>query len=235
MELKFSIIGYAVIVVFYLITGTFLMFFWVRRHRYRWIKPALAVAVPVVLVLPWAEELWIAWNFAKLCEGAGVHVTRKVQVDGFFNSTTTGPARPGVISDPRRIASYEGKGYRFIERKAGYGPDAKVSHVEKDDEGQWSVTILDAPEARYHFRFSDPRQEVPIKWKIEMVEKQILDSENAEIIAKDNVFIRYPNAIEWQWIRFFGLGIQICRGPLDEPEKQKRIGQLFKYVFIPKN
>jgi len=234
MTLQFSIIGYAVIALFYFACAGLLLTLWFDRGRFRWVRPMLVVVVPIVLVLPWAEEVWIAWNFANLCEGAGVHVKQKIEVDGFFNATTTGPARPEIITDPQRIASYESKGFRFVERKAGYGPDAKVSHVEKNGDGQWHVTILEVPQARYYYRYSSPRPEVPVMWKIEKIEQQVVDSETGEIIATDKVFMRFPDTIEWQWVRFFGTGMLICRGPLDEPEKQKRIGQLFEYVFVPK-
>lgn len=183
-------------------------------------KPVLAVVVPIVLVLPWAEELWIAWNFAKLCEGAGVHVTRKVEVAGFYDATM----RTGY----ELIDRY---GYQFMEHPSR--GDGKIEHIEKTG-NDWKVTKLDQPEARFHYRFSDPRQEVLIKWKIEKIEKQILDSKTDEIIATDTRFNRWPNTIEWQWVRFFGLGLTFCYGPVDEPEKQIRTGLLHNYVFVPK-
>ena len=227
MTLQFSIIGYAVIAFFYIISAAFLLALWVRRDRYRWVKTVLVVVVPIVLVLPWAEELWIAWNFAKLCEGAGVHVMRKVEVDGYFNATTTGPARPELITDPRRIASYEGKGYRFVERKADYGADAKVSHVEKDADGQWAVTILDSPQARYHYQLL--RQDSLVSHKLTIIERAVTDTEDGSIIGRSVIYKRYPNIIEWQWIRFFGTGMSMC----PDPEKGPHPPSFPQAVLIP--
>ena len=234
MNLQFSIIGYIVIAVFYVISSAILFLVWVRFERKRWVKPLLAVVVPIVAALPWAEEVWVAWNFAKSCDSAGVHVTRKAEVDGYYDDTGGGPSKVGVIENPQAIDVYESAGFRFREFKVGYGKRDKVSHVEKDVEGQWRVTILNSPEARYHYRFSNPTREVPVTWKLEKVERQIFDSHSSEVIAKDLVFKRFPNVIEWQWIRFFGTGMKICRGPLDEPEKQKRYGSLYEYALIPR-
>lgn len=220
-------------------SAAFLLALWIRCERFRWVKAVLTVLVPIVLVLPWAEEVWIAWSFAKLCEGAGIQVKRQVEVPGFYNDTTTGYSKAGPVSNPQAIRSLESTGYRFIERRTQ--PLGKVSHVERNASGEWQVTIIDQPKSRYHFRrlvdFRDDEgihHEERVAHRVEILGTMVVDSKINEIIGKDVQFTRRPNLIEWQWIRFFGQGLTFCYGPLDNSKNEKRIGGLPEYIFIPK-
>ena len=166
------------------------------------------------------------------CETAGVHVVRKVEAEGFYDDTAGGPTSPGPITSPQAIESREKSGFRFLERKAGYGTN-KYSHVEKVN-GQWWATILDHPTARYVYKFTDPRQEIPIGRQLEKYETLLIDSQTGEVLGRDTSFKRFPSWINL-WVGFFGSGLTLCKGPLDDPEKQKRFGLLYDYVLIPTN
>lgn len=226
MTLQFSIIGYAIIAFFYIISAAFLLALWVRRERYRWVKPVLAVLVPIVLVLPWAEEVWIAWNFGKFCDGAGVHVTRKVEVNGYYNDTVTGPSEEGRIANEQAIQAYERSQFNFLERKATR--PGKISHVEKMGDGQWVVTILDRSTARYHYKLA--RHDSQVSHKITTIERVVIDSEDNSTLGRSVIYKRYPNIIEWQWVRFFGTGMTMC----PDPEKGPHPPSFPEAVLSPK-
>lgn len=100
-----------------------------------WFIPYLA---PIVLVLPFADEFLIAWNFERNCKEAGVTVSRQVEAEGFFDATGS----PGTDMIDKL-------GFRFTEGLT-LG-DKGIAHVEKID-GAWKRTIYDRPQARYHFR-----------------------------------------------------------------------------------
>lgn len=236
MTLQISPFGITIIAVFYALSVGLLLLLArrLRDWKGRWF--ILAPLALVAIALPWADEIYIASRFAKLCEGAGVHVTRKVEVDGFFDQTTTGPSKPGRITSQQAIDVYEKNGYRFYERKTG----DNVSHVEKVS-GEWRITLLDRPTARYHYkRIVDYRDSEGIHYekrvdhKIEMTGEVVIDSQTGEEIARKVQYMRYPGWVEHLWVRFFGSGQELCYGPLNEPDKQKR-GLLYDYVLKPTN
>ncbi len=80
------------------------------------------VVVAVVLVAPWSEELWIAYNFGQLCrKDAGIFINKTVEVAGFYDDT----AGWGV----RQLAE---SGYAFMESKDVM--DRSLSRVERSDD-----------------------------------------------------------------------------------------------------
>lgn len=100
------------------------------------------------------------------------------------------------------------------------------------------VAILDKPGARYqvkwHYQPTRYRYEEPIGWKLEKSELQVVDRETGEVLGRDTRIVRFPNFMESAWLQFFGPANVGCSGPLGEPEKQKRKGLIYDYVFIPK-
>ncbi|OGO40013.1 MAG: hypothetical protein A2Z03_12050 [Chloroflexi bacterium RBG_16_56_8] len=233
MTLQISAIGLFIMAVFYaLAAGLFLL---VRRWLRDW-KPKWVVLIPLAiisLVLPWADEVYISYRFAKLCEGAGVQVVRKVEVEGFYNETTSGPSEPGPITNQQAIDAYDKGSYRFYERKAR----EKVSHVEKANR-KWEVSILDRPTARYHYkRIIDYRDEhgihheKQVAHQIQMIGEVVIDSETGEEIGRNVEYMRYPGWIEGLWVRFFGTGQTICKGSAPKPPELRHL--LYHYVLIP--
>jgi hypothetical protein len=188
---------------------------WRRQKASPW-RWGLPLLVPMLLVMPFVDEYWIRWNFERACEEAGVKVYRKAEAEGFFNATGS-PSSDMV----------EKLGFRFTE---GLTLDGKgIAHEEKID-GKWHRTILAQPQARYHYRYADPRQWVPAGFQINRMEKQVVDSESGEVLGRDVKFERYPGFVEGLWIRYLGSGQTICPNPAgprqpDFPES----------VLIPKN
>lgn len=225
MKLEISVIG-LLIITFYSALVLVVVALPLRKllAESRWKWAVIAPPVFALLALPWAEEIWIAWHFNQLCKGAGVHVVRQVEVDGFYDSTL----RSGyeLIRD---------RGYRFMEHPSLQ--PGKIGHVERVD-NQWKETVIDRPTARYHYKYAyqpTPHQyEEPVGWKIYKTETQVIDAETDEVLGRDTRYTRYSNAFEWLWVRLLGYGTTGCSGPHDQPEKGKRVGQIYQYVLMPK-
>jgi len=213
MNLQISIIGIGLIAVFYAILVAILVPLW------RWLSPAWlkwSVTVPLALLLlalPVADEVWITWHFNELCKDAGVHVTRKVDVEGYLNDTSRASpdyAKEFVITDASAIREFDRAGYRF---KESLFSDGRVRHLERVPEGI-RITILDRPAARYVYKHAyqptPHKTEEPVGFRIGKREIIIVDSQTGETIGRETGFNRYPGWIDWLWIRFLGNGMTQC-------------------------
>jgi len=222
MTLQFGLFDYLIIAVIYALAATALFFGWLWLRRWRSWRLVIVPVALVALIAPWADEVWIAWRFGQLCKDAGVHVYRKVETDGYYDATTTGWSKSEVVTDPRQITDYENSGFRFRERNtsvSGHAP-GKISHLEKYPDGTWRITVIDRPMARYHHKFNDPRQEVPISLKIEKREQLVVDTETSEVIAREIGYNRYPSWVQKLWIDSFGSGLVQCPDPGKGPPRE---------------
>lgn len=172
-----------------------------KAFRWKWV--VIVPPVLALLVAPWAEEYWIARSFHEACQDAGVHVYKKVAVEGFYDETMRGGY--GLIDQ---------YGYRFMEQRTDDGK--KIEHIEKPN-GQWQVTILDHPTARYHYKYAyqpTPSQhEESIGWKLEKAELQAIDSRTGEIVGRETWFNRRPSWVEGLWINLLGSDLIQCPDP----------------------
>jgi hypothetical protein len=173
----------------------------------------------IILVLPISDELWIAYHFKEVCKDAGVHVSRKIEVKGFYDET--------MRSGYEILKQNE---YKFMEHPSTV--KGKIGHVVNVN-GEWKETILDKPTARYHYKFSDKRQWFPVGFQLYKREMQIIDSKTGEIVSRNTAYARYPSLVEGIWVRFFGSGKRICSRPLDDKEKKTLTGSLTEHTFIP--
>lgn len=221
--MQISLFGILIGTIYSLVVAGLLLLLWypLRRWRITWVP--FAVVGLGSIVAPWAEEYWVASRFEELCKDAGVHVYRKVEVEGFYDSTM----RSGY-------ELIQQKGYRFMEqpaRKAG-----EIEHIERIS-SEWKVSLLDRPTARYHYKHAyqpTPYQtEEPVGWKLNRAEKQVVDSTSGEVIGRDVHYHRYPSALEGLWVRFFGTGQVICEGSAPRPPELRHL--LYHYVLIPTN
>ena len=207
--------------VFYLIATFPMIFLWkkIRHLRYRWWL--FVPLILIIMVLPIADELWISYNFYEVCKDAGVHVTRKIEVEGFYDETM----RSGY-------ENIKNNGYQFMEHPST--KKGKIGHVTRIN-GEWEEEVLNEPTARYHYKYADPRQWVPIGFQLYKHEMQIIDSETGEMVSRETSFSRYPSLVEGLWIRFFGSGQEICNRPLEDKEKKTLTGSLIYHTFIAVN
>lgn len=212
MFIQFTIIGKIVYVGYVGMVILFMLFLlWLVRETPLKLKMMGVIAL-VLITAPVAEETWIAYCFEKVCENAGVHVKRKVKADGYYNDTFNLYSNVGPVKGRSMIESLDNKGYKFIEGRAGSKwPKGKVSHIEKTDDGQWYITILDSPIARYHYKKPIPKEK--LGHRLFNTRYIVVDSQNAEIIGYRNLYKRYPGLIEALWVRWFGSGLQMCPNP----------------------
>lgn len=83
---------------------------WAFLARRKITGPVALVSLPVAMVLPWSEELWIAWHFGQACEEAGTFIYKTVTVDGFYDDTCTTHAGPPT---PQAVEAFDKAGYRI--------------------------------------------------------------------------------------------------------------------------
>jgi len=216
----FSFFGTALALLVSLITAGVFWFVWrgvLKRRIPSW---AFLVSLPFFLVLPWAEELWIAWNFGQACKEAGTFIHKKVQVEGFYDETRTTHAGTPT---PQAVASFEESGYRFFEMK---GKQAYV-RIEKH-EGRWVTTTLVRPTARYHFRMTDPMDGTPWGHKIIRFGSVVFDTETNQEIAR---YIGFGRGAAWY---FIGLDVPgfACDSPGNWPYTRKS-RLIYREALIP--
>lgn len=223
-----SIIGYALVVVIYAIEAALLFLIGrsLRKSNKRWF--ILAPLIVICIALPIADEIWISSNFNKLCQGAGVQVYEKVEVEGYLDSTSQAGAYlviEKIVSDPKAIKRFIEDGYSFKEKTLD---DGTVRHLELVEEGL-EISIINKPRARYVFKYSHNNEQ--IGYKIRKTEYVIIDAKTDEVIGKDTRYKRYPGFVDWLWIRFFDAGSRICEGTAPQPPELRHL--LYHYVLIP--
>lgn len=194
-----------------------LLSFLMPRFRWRWVL--LAPPVAALLSLPWIEEAWISWYFKEACKDAGVKVYRQVEVEGYLDSQTPRKRKSidiGIYDAPKPV-EFELQGYRYFEEELVEGG---VSHHERVD-GQLMVSILDRPTASYrivyHYQPTPYKIEEPIGWKLEKIERQVVDIQTGEILGRDTVIKRVLPTYEALIAALFGPPIVLCPGPNVQP------------------
>ena len=185
----------------------------------RWKLWIVSIVGFPLLAAPWAEEAWIAWHFNEACKDAGVKVYRQVEVDGYLDSLSPQKRRSvdsGSYPTPRKVDFEEG-GYRYHEETL---TDGGVSHHERVGD-QILVSILDKPRARYLLRYAyqpEPSvHEEPIGWRLEKVERQVVDRETGEILGREIFIKRWAPIADALWAQFIGSTLTICPGPAVKP------------------
>lgn len=197
----------------------------------RWFVPAVLAAIVGVAI---GEEVRIAWQFAKLCEDAGVKVFRKVEVEGFLDETNrSSPTRSleKLVTDRQAIEEVDRVGYRF---KEWFLTDGRVVRRERVAEGiQWSVR--ETAESRYHYRRhyqpTPNKYEEPVGYKIEKSGELVVDVKTGAVLGSDTRFTRGPSVVEGLWIQFLGQGLTTCRGSAPESLPGRHL--LYRYVLLP--
>jgi len=179
----------------------------ISKFLWKWMRLLLIPPVLILLGLPLAEETLISKNFTEACKDAGVKVYRQVEVEGYFNKT-------------RRSSStfYPEGGFRFVEYldmnpRNHWDMNVKIRHVERIN-GDFETKLLDSPTARYHlvnhYQPTPYRIEEPIGWKIQKMERRIIDSHTGEILGRDTAIKRVLPKYEV----FTGTRIKLCHKPL---------------------
>ncbi len=168
----------------------------------------LGLAVPVFLVAPVAEELWIAWNFGQACKEAGTFIHKKVQVEGFYDDTSHWW---------RQLK--ENSNYQFVESRDQ--SNGTLWRVERHGEEVKHFRI-DRATARHHYNWLS---HLPQAHKVVKHDATVTDIETKEILGRE---LNYGRHAPWF---FIGLDapLKICIGKRDVK------GMLYENVLLPKN
>lgn len=210
--LAYAAVAFVAIVLLWLL--------WTKLLKLKTRNPVYWILVTTVLVLPWAEELWIAYSFDRLChKDAGVFIKRTVSVDGFYDSTLrsayelTKAGRYKFVEQPtddRRgierveLASNAEKAHAlawYAERNPGKErpKDRSVFYPVNETEtiavlpngvDAWKVTKLDKPTARYHYKRTDFH--APVAHQIKRFENAVVDVQSGEVLGRHTTYSRGP-------------------------------------------
>ncbi len=190
------------------------------KFRRKWVL--LVPPAALLLSLPWVEEAWISWHFKEACKDAGVMVYRQVEVEGYVDGLTLYSRKsielgPQFNENPTQQASFEIQGYRFLEQML---TDGGARHLEREGD-RVMVTIRDKPEARYYYKYAykptENSHEEPIGWKLEQVERQVIDSQTGEILGRQIHVNRGLPIYEAWWAQSFGGAMVSCPSPNVQP------------------
>ena len=189
--------------------------------KFRWKWALLAPPAALLLSLPWAEEAWISWHFKEACKDAGVTVYRQVEVEGYVDDSSRSSRKsvtPGLWTmDTGSLISFDRAGYKFTENML---EDGGVLRVERHPNGLMA-TVLDLPSARYQLKYtyqpSENSHEEPIGWKLEKVERQVIDSQTGEILGRQIHVNRGLPIYEAWWVQSFGGAMVSCPSPNAQP------------------
>ena len=174
----FSWMAYAVVVF---VAVTLLWLIWTRLLKRKVGHPVYWVLVGAILVAPWAEELWIAYSFDRLCrKDAGILIKRTVEVDGFYDDTTHW-WRQLVESN-----------YRFVESRDRI--DNKLWRVERNG-NEIRHFQIDRPSARYQYKMLNSHTSVA--HQIKRFEDVVIDSHNGEVLGR---YTNYYRGSHWFFI-----------------------------------
>jgi hypothetical protein len=129
---------------------------------------------PLLYIGPIAEELWIAWNFGRLCKkDAGLFIYRTAEVQGFYDDTTHWW---------RQLAESD---YQFVEsRDNTFGG---LYRVERDG-GKLKHFEIERPTARY--QITKPHDHTAVAYKTKMFEWLVQDTSTSQVLAREKTYAR---------------------------------------------
>ena len=209
-----SIFSFIFLAVLYAVVLGLIWLVWVKLAKRKFSGPAAWGVVALVIVAPWLEEFWIAWNFGQLCrKDAGIVVHKVVEVEGYYDATA-GLLQLNKPVLPVTAADFDKRGYRFYEMSlAAANEGQRVAYFEKVNE-EWVGTVLDKPTAKYHYTRNIYGENVA--HKITRVEARVANVENGEIIGR---YVSYGRGPYWFYISL-GNPPYSCDGPDGGPNSK---------------
>jgi hypothetical protein len=228
---------------------------WTKVLRLKTATPVYWVLVAAILVGPWVEELWIAYNFDRLCrKDAGVFVNKTVQVDGFYDSTLrsayelTNAGRYKFVEHPTEdrkgtervelatTAERERALAWYAERNPGKErpKDRSVFYPAKEKEviavlpngiDAWKVTRLDKPTARY--QYITINSHTPVAHRITRFEDIVGDAQTGEVLG------RYVNYYRGSYSFFISLSAPTIPCRETQAGTRQHGSLIYRAVLIP--
>jgi hypothetical protein len=214
-----SPIGIVVIAVysFLILIITFFISRLLLRFRWKWM--VLAPPTITLLSLPWVEEAWISWHFNEACKDAGVTVSRQVEVEGYLDALSPKEKRHVKVGShlvPQPV-DFEQQGYVYYEEALIEGG---ATRVEREGD-RLIASIFEKPKSRYvlkrHYQPGPGIYEELIGWKLQKIERQIIDSQTGEVLGRDRTIKRVLPSHEALIAGLFGPPIVMCPGPNVKP------------------
>ena len=217
----FSVMLYAVVISVAIVLLT-MAWVWLLKFKLR--NPVYWILVAALLVGPWGEELWIAYNFDQLCrKDAGIVVNKTVEVDGFYDSTMrtayelTKKAGYKFVEHPTEdrsgtervelatAAEREKALTWYAERNPGkdhpkdravfYPINDKVVVAVSPNGDAWKVTKLDKPTA--HYQYKTINSHTPVAYKIKRLEDVVVDAQGGSVLGR---YTNYYREAYWFYI-----------------------------------
>lgn len=222
-----SIISLAAVIIYYFVVLWIVRGYWSVSRKDLFANTVALTIAAAVLVAPWAEELWIAYNFGQLCrKDAGIFINKVVEVEGYYDATANRLSIDRQVL-PVTAESFEKQGYKFYEQSLRYEQNGlgKVAHFKKLN-GEWVGSILDKPKARYHYTRNIYGEEVA--HKITRVEARVTDSENGTVIGR---YVSYGRGPYWFYVSL-GRPPYSCDGP-DGGPNSKHNSLIYREVLKP--
>jgi hypothetical protein len=219
-----SFLNWIPITIFYVIVAVVLWILWRLIKDDKNAKYLILGLIPVMLILPWTEELWIAERFDRLCKkDAGIFIYKTVEVEGFYNGSgaTLDLVRPGGY---RFIESYskDGKSTTRLEFGDTNFMRAAIARYEQENAGKsaasedvirvnmdkrtealvfpkkgesWRVTKIDHPTAKYHYKTL--ASHLPVSHRIKRFENVVVDHETGDVLGR---YLNYYRGAPWFYI-----------------------------------
>ena len=113
----------------FVIRGLLIMAYKIKRWRTAFWAVPLYLAL--AYVIPLGDVTWHSWHMAQVCPQAGVHIYRRVKVDGYYSSYYAGK---------ETLEQYQ---YTFVEKNGSPGNPGYTRFERKNGE---IVTLLKVPE-----------------------------------------------------------------------------------------
>lgn len=200
MKLYISPVAVSALALFYLPLVLWVLWRIVRAPRLG--RTAKYIAVPTVVIVAYVIVLGdVTMNslaMSKACERAGLHVYKKVRVEGYLASGAG-----------RILLEKYAYPYRFLEQPDSNG---KVFHHERQSDGSVVTSILEQPTAEYEV-VSEDKSPVPELGVGSMRRSFVRNRQSGEVIGE---WLSFSPLHGWvdrvTLIRWFGAGLPGCSG-----------------------
>lgn len=202
MKLYISDLSLLVLAIFYLPLVIWVLWRVVRSPKLAGLKKVFAVLVVLILAyaIPLGDVTLNSIAMTKVCPKAGLHIYKKVQVEGYFDQ---GASENTLLNHPYHYA------YRFVETKR---PGTKVIRYERQSDGSIKKTELDQPTAEYEVVYEgwQPDKTARVSRLRDLVRNRV----TGEIIAERLLFNPFHGWVDRYLLnRWFGATLHGCHGP----------------------
>lgn len=223
----FSMFSWMAYIVVVLTAIGLLSILWVGLLKFKLANPVYWILVAAIVIGPWTEELWIAYNFDRLCrKDAGVFVNKTVEVAGFYDDTTGWGPRQLAASNYQFMESRDILKNKLlrVERADEASRDRALAWYAENNQGKeqsgelfvvhpindkeqvvvspngvnaWHVATIDKPTAQYHYKARWSGQAVPVAHKIWREDSSVVDAHTGEVLGE---YVAYSRGPYWFFI-----------------------------------